>query len=93
MENFTALPDVFNVLELQGWNDFLRMSEDIYIGLIPAFVLTKTTPLFKALLEASSYKSYPSTLPKLLAHQMMAFCARLEKNGGKNSVLQRRRLL
>ena len=37
LENFTALPEVFEVFEFQGWNDFLRISEDIYIGLVLAF--------------------------------------------------------
>ena len=40
MENFTILPKVYVVFEFQGWNDFLRISEDIYIGLVPTFYST-----------------------------------------------------
>ena len=40
LENFTTLPEVFEVFEFQGWNDFLRISEDIYMGLVPAFYST-----------------------------------------------------
>ena len=37
LENFISLPEVINVFEFQGWNDFLRISDDIYVGLVPAF--------------------------------------------------------
>ena len=40
MENFTFLPEVFDVFELQGWNGFLRISEDIYTQLVPPFYST-----------------------------------------------------
>ena len=34
LENFTSLPMVFYIFEFQGWNDLLRVSKDIYIGLV-----------------------------------------------------------
>ena len=37
LEKFITLPEKFDVLEFQGWNDFLRISEDIYTGLVPIF--------------------------------------------------------
>ena len=37
LEKFTALPKVFDDFEFQRWNDFMRILEDIYTGLIPAF--------------------------------------------------------
>ena len=40
LENFTALLEVFNVFEFQGWNEFLKISEEIYTGLIPVFYNT-----------------------------------------------------
>ena len=40
LENFTNLPEVFEVFEFQGWNNFLRILEDIYIGLVPTFYST-----------------------------------------------------
>ena len=40
LEKFTTLPDVFKAFKFQGWNDFLRISEDIYIGLVPALYST-----------------------------------------------------
>ena len=40
LENFTSLFEVFEVLECQGWNNFLRISKDIYTVLVPAFYST-----------------------------------------------------
>ena len=40
MENFTTLPEVFDVFEFQGWNKFLRILENIYTGLISTFYST-----------------------------------------------------
>ena len=40
LENFTSLPEVFDIFKFQGWNDFLRISEDIYTGLVPVFYST-----------------------------------------------------
>ena len=40
MENFIALPEGFDDFEFQGWNDFLRISKDIYTGLVPCFYST-----------------------------------------------------
>ena len=37
LENFTTLPEVFEEFKFQGWNDFLRILKEIYIGPIPAF--------------------------------------------------------
>ena len=37
MENFTTLLEVFDVFKFQGWSDFLRISKDIFRGLIFAF--------------------------------------------------------
>ena len=40
LENFTTLPQVFVAFKFQCWNDFLRISKDIYIGLVFAFYNT-----------------------------------------------------
>ena len=40
LENFTSLPEVFDIFELQGWNDFLKILEDIYTRVIYAFYIT-----------------------------------------------------
>ena len=40
MENFVALPKVFDIFKFQGWNDFLRILEDIYTRLVPTFYST-----------------------------------------------------
>ena len=40
MENIRTFLEVFEVFEFQGWNDFFRISEDIYIGLLLAFYST-----------------------------------------------------
>ena len=40
LENFTTLPEVFEVFEFQGWNHFLTISKDIYTRLVPAFYRT-----------------------------------------------------
>ena len=40
LENFTTLLEVYKVFEFQGWNDFLRIFEDIYTGLVPTFYST-----------------------------------------------------
>ena len=40
LENFTTLLEVFDVFEFEGWNNFLRISEDIYTGLVPVFYST-----------------------------------------------------
>ena len=35
---------VFNIFEFQGWGGFLRISEDIYIGVVPTFYSTLAAP-------------------------------------------------
>ena len=40
LENFTTLLKVFDIFEFQGQNDFLRIFEDIYTGLVPSFYNT-----------------------------------------------------
>ena len=40
MENFSSLPQIVEVFEFQGWNDFLRISEDVYTGLVATFYST-----------------------------------------------------
>ena len=40
MKNFTTFPEVFDIFEFQDWNDFLKISEDIYTGMVPAFCST-----------------------------------------------------
>ena len=40
LENFTSFPEVFNIFYFHGWNDFLRILEDIYIWVVPAFYST-----------------------------------------------------
>ena len=42
LENFTPLLEIFEVFGFQGWNQFLRISEDIYMGLVPTFYNTFT---------------------------------------------------
>ena len=37
LENFASLPEVFEVFKFQGWNNFLSISTDMYIGLVPVF--------------------------------------------------------
>ena len=70
----------------------MRILKDISTSVIlafiaPSFPLTKATPISKVLLEASSCKSYPPITLRSPTHQMMVFCAELEKGGGKNSAL------
>ena len=40
LENITSLPEVFDVFKFQGWHDLLKISEDIYMGLVPVFYST-----------------------------------------------------
>ena len=40
MENFSSPSLIVEVFEFQGWNDFLRISEDVYTGLVAAFYST-----------------------------------------------------
>ena len=40
MKNFTTFPEVFDIFEFQDWNDFLKISEDIYTGMVPTFCST-----------------------------------------------------
>ena len=40
LANFTFLPQIVEVFEFQGWNEFLSISEDIYTGLVSAFYST-----------------------------------------------------
>ena len=40
MENFLSLHQIIEVFEFQGWNDFLRISKDVYIGVVSAFYST-----------------------------------------------------
>ena len=40
MENFSSPYQIIEVSELQGWNDFLRISKDTYTGLVAAFYST-----------------------------------------------------
>ena len=40
LKNFTSHPEIFEVFEFQGWNDFLLISDDIYRGLVPVFYST-----------------------------------------------------
>ena len=35
--NFSSLSQIVEVFEFQGWNEFLRIFEDIYTGLVGAF--------------------------------------------------------
>ena len=40
MENFLSLPQIIEVFEFQGWNDFLRISEDVHTDMVAAFYST-----------------------------------------------------
>ena len=40
LENFLSLPQITKVFEFQRWNDFLRISEDVYTGVVTAFYST-----------------------------------------------------
>ena len=40
LANFTFLPQIVEVNEFQGWNEFLNIFEDMYTGLVGAFYST-----------------------------------------------------
>ena len=40
MENFSCLPQIIEISEFQGWNDFMRISKNVYTGLVIAFYST-----------------------------------------------------
>ena len=40
LENFTILLEMHGVFEYQGWGNLLRISKDIYIGVVPTFYNT-----------------------------------------------------
>ena len=40
LESFSSFPEIVEIFEFQGWNKFLGISEDTYIGLVPAFYST-----------------------------------------------------
>ena len=37
VENFSFLPQIVEIFEFQEWNDFLRIYEYVYTGLVAAF--------------------------------------------------------
>ena len=40
LESFSSLPQIIEVFEFQGWANFLRISEDVYTGLVATFYST-----------------------------------------------------
>ena len=57
LENFTSLPEVFKIFKFQRWNDFLSISEDIYIWVVPTFCSTlipsdKDNTLLRSIVES-----------------------------------------
>ena len=70
----------------------MRISEDIYTALILAFynILVpsdKDNISLRSIIGSFKLQVLPSDMPRLPTLQIMAFCAGLEKDGGKNSIL------
>ena len=70
LKNLTTLPEVFVVFEFQGWNEFLRIFEDIYMGLVPTFYSTlvptdEDNISLKSIIESFKIQVLPSDLTQI----------------------------
>ena len=67
MENFLSLPHIIEAFEFQGWNDFLRISEDVYTGVVATFYSTvasvdEDNPSIKSIVVSFKIQVLPSDL-------------------------------
>ena len=88
LENFTTLPEVYELCWFQGWNDFLRISKDIYTWLVLAFYSTLPTDedntSLRSIVGSFGLKFFLLTLYTSPTLQMMASCVELVIDGRKS---------
>ena len=65
-----SLSHVFEVFKFQGWTDFLRISEDTYRGLVPAFYSTlvptnEDNTSFKSIIRSFEIQVLPSIIAQI----------------------------